>query len=285
MFNLNFTVMKRLPFILTVSMMMLAAVSVTSCSDDDDNTDSMVGITQQDDEATAYLDDVQAEVDDLTMVDDSKSGVEYATLDDQGQGTRTRKTAWEDGWRVDTITYVDFVNGSARFEKVKNGQLVIRVLGGPAQETFEREVTFVNFSINGNRIEGQKRIVKTSAYTYTVTFQNGKITFTDGSTYTRTFERTRTWADGYATPYYVWDDVYTAEGSATGVNRNGKTYTHQITNMIVNKMSCRWIVEGTIEMTVDGDVATFDYGDGECDNYATVTHNGQSSQVRLRGGF
>lgn len=273
--------MKRTSLIIATGLMMMAAISFTSC-EKDDNTDTMASTLEQDDDASAYLDDVQAEVDDLTMISDSKSA-DYATFSVAGQGTRTRKTAWEGDWRVDTVTYVDYVNGNSRYERVKNGQIVIRTLGSPLQATFERQVSFVNFNINGNQIEGQKRIVKTSEYQYSVTLQNGKITFTDGTTYTRNSERTRTWAGGYNTPYYIWDDVYTVEGTDTGVNRNGYTYTHQITNALMYQMTCRWIVEGTIEMTVNGDSATLDYGNGDCDNNATVTHNGKSYQIRLRG--
>ncbi|MGE0077679.1 MAG: hypothetical protein AB7S48_07460 [Bacteroidales bacterium] len=275
--------MKRTSLFFAASLMMMAAISFTSCEKDDD-TDSMESTLEQDDDASAYFDDVLAEVDDLTMISDSKTA-DYATLSVEGQGTRTRKTAWEGDWRVDTITYVDYVNGNSRYERVKNGKVIIRMLGTATQATFERQVSFMNFNINGNEIEGQKRIVKTSEYQYTVTLQNGKITFTDGTTYTRTCERTRTWADGYSTPYYVWDDVYTVEGTDSGQNRKGYTYTHQITNALMYQLGCRWIVEGTIEMTVNGDTATVDYGNGECDNSATVTHNGKSYQLRLRGGM
>lgn len=282
MYNLNLTAMKRTNLIFAASLMIMATISFTSCQKDEE-TDPIVSTMQQDDEATAYYDDVLTEVDELTMIGDSKS-MEYTSLNTEGQGTRTRKTSWDGDWRIDTITYVDYVNGNARFEKVKNGQIVIRTLGNPLAENFERNVTFVNFSINGNLIEGEKNIEKTANYTYTITLQDGKITFTDGTTYTRTFTRTRTWVAGFDTPYYIWDDIHTVAGNAAGVNRNGNTYTHQITNALMIKLNCRWIVEGTIEMTVGDKSATLDYGNGDCDNIATVTINGKTYEVRLRGG-
>jgi len=283
MFNLNLTAMKRTSLIFATSLMLMATISLTSCQKDEE-TDPIVSTMQQDDEATAYYDDVLTEVDELTMKSDDAKSMDYAVLNTEGQGTRTRKTSWDGDWRVDTITYSNFVNGNARFEKVKNGQIVIRTLGNPLAESFERNVTFVNFTINGNLIEGEKNITKTANYTYTITLQDGKITFTDGTTYTRTFTRTRTWVAGFDTPYYIWDDIHTVEGTATGINRNGYAYTHQITNALMIKLSCRWIVEGTIELTVGDKSATFDYGNGECDNIATVTVNGKTYEVKLRGG-
>lgn len=204
MFNLNLTAMKRTSLIFAASLMLMATISLTSCQKDEE-TDPIVSTMQQDDDATAYFDDVLTEVDELTMVGDSKS-MEYSSLNTEGQGVRTRKTSWDGGWRVDTITYSNYVNGNARFEKVKNGQIVIRTLGNPLAESFERNVTFVNFTINGNLIEGEKNITKTAYYTYAITLQNGKITFTDGTTYTRAFTRTRRWVAGFDTPYYIWDD-------------------------------------------------------------------------------
>ncbi len=282
MLNLKFTAMKRTNLIFAASLMLMAAISFTSCQKDEE-VDPIVSTMQEDDEATAYYDDVLTEVDDVTMQSSDVKSMEYTSLNTEGQGTRVRATSWDGDWRIDTVTYVDYVNGNARFEKVKNGKIVIRTLGNHLAESFERNVTFVNFTINGNLIEGEKSIIKTADYTYSVTLQNGKITFTDGTTYTREFTRTRTWVDGFATPYYIWDDIHAIEGTSTGMNRNGYNYTHQITNALMIKLSCRWIVEGTIEFIVGDETATFDYGNGECDNLATVIKNGKSYEVKLRG--
>lgn len=282
MFNLNLTAMKRTSLIFAASLMIMATISFTSCQKDEE-TDPIVSTMQQDDEATAYYDDVLTETDELTMKGDSKT-LEYADFNSDGLGTRTIKTSWDGNWRVDSVTYANYVNPNSKFERVKNGIMIIRTLGRPVDAEFTRSISFKNFTINGNLIEGEKQIAKTSTYAFTVTLQDGKITFTDGTTYTRAFTRTRTWVDGYSTPYNIWDDIYTIEGTATGVNRNGNAYTHQITNELMIKMNCRWIVEGTIELTVGDKSATFDYGNGECDNIATVTVNGKTYEVMLRGG-
>lgn len=283
MSNLKFTAMKRTSLFFAASLMIMATISFTSCQKDEE-TDPIVTIAEQDDDANAYFDDVLTEVDDLTMVSNSKDFTEASNT--LGQGTRTRKTTWiSNTERIDSITYQNYVNGNSRFERVKNGLIIIHVWGNPLQNEFVREISFKDFTINGNAIEGTKRIEKTAQYSFTVTIQNGKVTFTDGTTYTRNCERIRTWADGFATPYNIWDDVYTIEGTATGVNRKGYTYTHQITNALMIKLNCRWIVQGTIDMTVDSKTATLDYGNGECDNIATVTANGKTWEIRLRGGI
>jgi len=109
------------------------------------------------------------------------------------------------------------------------------------------------------------------------------VTFEDGTTYTREFTRVNTWTDGFSTPLDIWDDVFAIEGEATGVNRQGNAYTHTITSALVIKNTCRWIVEGIIELKVKDKVAVLDYGMGECDNDATITINGNVREIKLRG--
>ncbi len=284
MFNLTLKAMKRADLILSACLIM-AAFAFTSC-EKNDVEDPMVNTTQDDDEVSSYFDDVLAEADEVGLQNDgvmAPSPLELAYSATGGSGTRTVETSWDGDWKVKTITYQNYVNRNSQFERVKNGKIVMRILGNPLQSTFERRISFENFTINGNAIQGEKVIRKTSTYKYQISLTNGKVIFTDGTEYTREYTRTRTWSEGYNTPYNVWDDVYTLEGSSSGKNRKGNTYTHQITNPLVVKMSCRWIVMGTIEMAVDGASATLDYGNGECDNDAMVTVNGKTYAIKLRG--
>lgn len=274
--------MKRTSLIIATGLMMMAAISFTSCQKDDEQ-DPIITQAAEDSDVDSYFDDVMTEVDELTLVGDSKdSEMMFASL--TGTGTRTRKTSWDGNCRIDTVTYNEYVNPNARYERVKNGIIAIRTCGQYNGSEFERTITFKNFTINGNRIEGTKVVRKTAEYTYQISLTNGKITFTDGTTYTRTMERTRTWANGYNTPYFVWDDVYTLEGTATGVNRKGYTYTHQIKSALMFKLACRWVVQGIVDITVGDKQASIDFGNGECDNLAYVTVNGKTYEVQLRGG-
>jgi hypothetical protein len=42
-------------------------------------------------------------------------------------------------------------------------------------------------------------------------------------------------------------------------------------------------VEGTKVLTVDGKVISIDYGTGTCDKMVTVTINGQSKEIEVKG--
>lgn len=286
MLNLNFKIMKRTNLLLAASLVVFAII-FTSCKKDETTptttTDSMVESTQDDDQVTSLYDDVLNESDEVALSGGGalKAPAEFEML--SGSGSRTVETTFDGDWTVKTVTFVDFINGNSGNGRVKNGKIIIRILGGPLKAQFERIITFDNFTIDSIKIEGEKHVTKIADYQYSVVLTGGKVTFTDGTTYTRELTRTRTWAEGYNTPANIWDDIFTITGSATGVNRKGYTYTHTITNALVIKNACHWIVEGTIEMVANGKTAILDYGDGTCDNLATVTVNGKTTEIKLRG--
>ena len=59
-------------------------------------------------------------------------------------------------------------------------------------------------------------------------------------------------------------------------------YEKVIVNPIVKLDNCKFIVAGTIEFHKDGEViAVVDFGDGTCDNLATKTVNGETTEFKL----
>lgn len=274
--------MKRTSLIFAASLLVLGSFT-TSCKKDE-VTDPMVTAMQDDDQASELYDEALKEVDEQTFVSTpAKSMAEFAVLMNSGSGTRTIETSFSGDTTIKTITFVDFINGNNENGHIKNGVIIVKILGGPLQETFKRIVLLQNFTIDDIKIEGRKEINKTGDYTYSVVLTNGKVTFTDGTTYTREFTRTRTWVEGYDTAANIWDDVFSIEGTATGINRKGNAYTHTITSPLVVKNACRWIVEGTIELVAGDKTAILDYGMGDCDNQATITINGEVKDITLRG--
>jgi hypothetical protein len=76
--------------------------------------------------------------------------------------------------------------------------------------------------------------------------------------------------------------VYEITGYTSGINRLLKEFTVTIQNPLVVKMNCRFIVQGTLLVQVEGRPdAILDYGDGECNNIATITVNGETKRIRL----
>jgi hypothetical protein len=94
-------------------------------------------------------------------------------------------------------------------------------------------------------------------------------------------EHTQT--EGNGTPLNLLDDVYTITGNSTGINSNNNSWITEITQPLIRKFGCAWREKGQITLTVKSNsiTAILDYGDGACDNKATVTINGVTIPITL----
>jgi len=92
--------------------------------------------------------------------------------------------------------------------------------------------------------------------------------------------RDREWIQGDTTT--TDDDIFYTTGGSTGIDRNGLPFTVEITNALRRNADCEWVVSGTKKITHGANpTRTLDYGDGSCDNIATVTVNGQTTTIHI----
>ena len=146
-------------------------------------------------------------------------------------------------------------------------------------------VSFDQFYVNGINIAGSSNFVRqlhntngnpevTHTFDITVTFPNGDVAIRQGT-------RTREWAQGFGTPMHT-DDIFLITGSAHVQFRNGVVIDYVITSPLHREPPCRYFVSGVVEITKNGQTATLDYGNGNCDNEATLTlPNGQTRVITL----
>jgi len=94
--------------------------------------------------------------------------------------------------------------------------------------------------------------------------------------------RTREWIAGASTS--AWnDDEYLVTGNASGKSFAGVNYSASILEALHIKLNCRWITEGIFSLTPENkEPRTLDYGDGTCDNDATVTIKDKTYNITLR---
>jgi hypothetical protein len=119
----------------------------------------------------------------------------------------------------------------------------------------------------------------------------GKITFADGKFITRAQDLTREWQRVISTGTVSdptkdkW--VISKGGTASGTNKNGKTYSMTITADLVYSRACAISnkvfipVSGTKSMKADDKEYIVDFGSGDCDNDITVTVNGVSKKITV----
>lgn len=107
------------------------------------------------------------------------------------------------------------------------------------------------------------------------------ILFPDNTYMTYISDNTRLFAEGSSTSSWT-DDVWRIEGTSSGKTRDGVNWTATCNNALVKKNSCQWFDSGTLVVTPEGGLArTINFGDGTCDNKATLTISGQTINIEM----
>ena len=200
-----------------------------------------------------------------------------------------------------TIT-INFGEGCTANGVTRKGKIIVTYTGARTTVGSSITVTFDGYYMNGVKIEGTRTVkiseITSTSITHEITLANGKITWPDNSTATRGAHHFRKW-NWNGTPFVRNDDtvsllaegivagVSVAGGTAEGTNRNGSSYTMQITKDIVFKSECFAMkmflpVQGEKVLNVNGNrTIAVNYGSGNCDNTITVTINGESKEVTV----
>jgi hypothetical protein len=148
--------------------------------------------------------------------------------------------------------------------------------------------TFDNYFVNDNQLLGTRTVTNNGLnnngnMTWTVHVDGQVIKANNAGTITRIADRVREWTEGSETPHRKRDDLYLTTGTSTVTNEEGLTHTSTITKALEKHMDCRWISSGTVEIQrTEKPLKVLDYGNGECDDLATVTINGETKTIHLR---
>lgn len=184
---------------------------------------------------------------------------------------------------------LDFGNGcTGQGGHTRKGKIITVYTGPMVAPGSKATTSFDNYYVDSNKIEGVHIIQNNSTSNnkiFTVRVENGKITKPSGN-YTA-WNKNKTWTqiEGNGTPNFPVDDVFSITGSANGTIKKGNDmvqWSSEIIQPVIRKFTCRWPVKGQVRMTRNSKTSVLDYGNGVCDNKATITINGQTHQITLR---
>lgn len=189
---------------------------------------------------------------------------------------------------INHVVIYDFHNGCTGPDgKTRAGRVIVNYTGaGYFDPGSSWVVTFDSFYVNTRHVEGTRSVINNGFngngnMTWSITATNMKITRTDGTWRSWNSNRMREMVAGYGDSTWV-NDVYVVNGTTTGTNSNGESHSSILTNLR-HENSCHWITSGTMEITPSNKpVRTIDFGNGTCDDIATVTKNGVSKTIHLR---
>ena len=146
-------------------------------------------------------------------------------------------------------------------------------------------LTFDNYYAAGFKVEGTITWTNTSTangISWTRQITNGRVIEPIGGYYW-THEGTKnvTQTAGANTPLNLLDDVYSITGNHTVTNPAGKTRTVTILEALEKKTTCHNVTKGKMKIQGPNHFAMLDYGDGTCDNIATITIDGNPPRTIL----
>lgn len=174
---------------------------------------------------------------------------------------------------------------------IVKGKIIISFVYQPTAVSHTVTYTFDNFYHNNIKFVGTKTFTRTMTAATATTAPHPlvtmlldmTITMPNGDVYTRVGSRTRELVEGFTTPQFA-DNVYKITGNWTTTNPNGSVQTATITTPLRARMSCLAVnkpllVFGVITFVKNNVTATLDYGNGDCDNTAVFTVNGNSYNI------
>jgi len=186
---------------------------------------------------------------------------------------------------------LDFGSGcTGRDGRVRKGKIITVYTGRLVNAGSVAETTFDGYYVNDIHVEGTHRVENKSTsanWIFEVKVSNAKLSKPNGNYSEWNSVKTIAQIDGSGTPFNPIDDVFSVKGEANGGVKRDTVYYQWgartlADNPLIKKFICRWIVKGKIAFRrTNSDVAVLDYGNGVCDNKATITIGGVVYEISL----
>ncbi len=259
----------------------MALLFVIACQKDDNSLSNEFVATSED--MTTQQDILEAN--ELEITDQIEVGLFELTT----RGFPTRTWANPKGSYPNTLT-IDYGTSGVTSPNghVRKGKIIVQVSAPIKDVGAIRIVSHEDLFIDDVKVEGTVTLTNqgpnsANQYVYLRIVSNRLLTFPSGKTISWNATQILTQLEGGSTPDLKNDDVWSITGFSNGVNRAGKSFSVSTTESLISKFTCRWIVQGIINLTVDTNVLSINFGDGVCNNVAVVTlPDGSTKEVNIR---
>ncbi len=180
---------------------------------------------------------------------------------------------------------IDFGTGCTNaFGVTRKGIINIVLTDSVKKSGSVATVTFNNYYINGFKKEGtitwtNTTVTGSGTPSWNRKVANGKITAPSGDYWLHTADISIAITAGANTPNNLTDDVFSITGTRTVTNPAGKTRTSTTLTALQKKAACSNIDTGTLQVQGANHTAVIDFGNGTCDNLATISIDGRTPRV------
>ncbi len=147
-------------------------------------------------------------------------------------------------------------------------------------------VSFDKYYVNSYGLQGIYSITNTSADSvpqFVARVSNGIFSYPDGTNFHYTSNKIVTMTGGTSTPFYFPDDVYSITGNGNFSSSSGNSVVLTVTTPLLKSLVCPSISSGVISFVYNTSIkGTIDFGNGDCDNSATLTAGSLVKTIALR---
>ena len=180
---------------------------------------------------------------------------------------------------------IDYGDGCLNINgELKTGKVIISISDDILNEGAVCKIEYEDLMIGDRAIEMTKtktNLGQNAEGNWEIeTLTDLTITYEDGSSSTRSSNAKNEWLSGFGTEEKL-DDIFMRTGSGNVVTSEGAEYSREITTALLFDRSCTYIKSGVIELDKNGTAIVIDFGDGECDEWATLTIDGVEKEIDL----
>jgi hypothetical protein len=185
------------------------------------------------------------------------------------------------------ILTLDFGTGCSSIDGVKRTGKLIYTFSGPLFTPGTTvTVSFNQYTVNGYGIQGTYAITNNSTQngvSFTTLVTNGILTCPDATNFHYSHNKTYTETAGASTPFDISDDVYAISGNSAFTSSDGSSLVLNVTTPLVRNFTCLNITQGVVSFVYNQGISgTIDFGDGTCDNSATLKVGSITRTITLR---
>jgi hypothetical protein len=189
---------------------------------------------------------------------------------------------------------LDFGAGCTSHGHFRAGKITTVYTGRLLEPGKSATTTFDNYKIDSITVTGTHKISNTTAAganqrQFKIEVTDAKLSKTSGNYEEWNATRIQTQIEGNGTVLPA-DDIFRITGNSSGKTKKGDllvSWTSEIQEPLIKKFTCPWFSQGTIKTERNGLpanskwIGVLSFGDGTCDNKATLTVNGTTHQITL----
>ena len=167
--------------------------------------------------------------------------------------------------------------------RTRSGRLQAQLSGPISDSGSVLQIEPDSFYVDGVHVEGKETLTTLSSagkLVFGVRVSSGLLTWPDGRTLQDSSQFVLTQTAGMGTTSFL-DDVYQVTGDSYLVLADRSTLGMHVSAGLEKSLLCEDYISGILEVTYQNQTASIDFGNGTCDNKATVTVGNQSQVVTL----